>query len=120
MGYKIICCGCSKYMSISSSKIKDSFIQCPECGNSKFKIEVIKGSHHACPTCKITCNQCNEYLALNYAKVKSPLFRFIRCPICEGFEFKIEIMKKYIKNYVKSNTLNMKTQKLYELYDKSI
>ncbi|KKL64505.1 hypothetical protein LCGC14_2164340, partial [marine sediment metagenome] len=115
MGYKIICCGCSKYMSPESFRIKDSFIlQCPKCGNSTFKIEIINGSHHENTTYKITCVRCNEYLSLNYSKVKNPLFRFIQCPICEGFEFKIEIVKKNITGHVRTGTLNARTQKLYD------
>ncbi len=102
-------------MSLYYLKAKDqSLIQCTTCGRFKFKIEITKGSHQRGTTYMITCNRCNEDLALNYSKVKEISFPFIQCPTCGKFKFKIKIIKKSEAGYVRTNTLNMKTQKLYE------
>ena len=112
MGYRLICWECGKYMKLYFTKIKDQFIQCPECRNSTFKIEVVKGSHHESTSYKIICIRCNEYFALSYSKVKELSFRFIQCPICKQFTFKIEIIKGKV-----IHKLNKRTKDLYEKYD---
>jgi len=110
MGYIFICCECGKY--VYNRVLPNFFMQCSECGSLIFKIEVISGSHSNIRSCKIICIFCNEYMALNYSKVRDPLFRFIQCPQCKRFYFKVEVIKGKGKNIDKCK-LNMRTQELY-------